>query len=844
MIEWLAGLAIVGGVAAYKNYKNNNVIRSVIEDLKDDIDTAYNDIRKIKRNYKYYFNYKKLSDWSIKHEHMIEQIKSVNPKKLQRLYPDFKALKTIRKILKKNIHYRNKYNDFFIEKEKKKYQKYFDTMFDIRLTDEQREAVVKDEDVNYINAGAGTGKTTTILAKVKYLVEKKKIKEDKILLLTYNKDVEVDINNKLDKMGLNDVDARTFHGFGYGLLRDSYNKKRKRAPDVFIRDERSGLSALEHLFQKLKNDKDYLKKLTDYFLYYLKDYKPDDEFENEEEYEEYNVNNRSITIMNESVKSHEELLVANTLYKWGIEYQYERKYEHELPDFTRKNYEPDFYLTDYGIYLEHFALNRAKDEDGNTVLEEFFPDYLNNHNEKLQIHKEYKTKLIKTYSQDIKDGTLLTSLKKQLIENGVVLKPRSSEEILDKIKETSNFSITLFTKFIETFLSHFKSHDTTISALRDSVDEIFESRYSIARTKAFLELFEGYYKEYEKMLKKMKKIDFEDMINEAKSILDESKSNRFSYKYIFVDEFQDITIGRHHLLKKLMHKSKFPKLLVVGDDWQSIYKFAGGEVDVLMNFKKYYGKYFSKSYLTETFRFGKELAAVSNNFIKKNPNQEQKQISASKSILNPMKFIEKDDYDDLSIMYEKLQEIESIGKKQKKQQSVLILNRYKKMRQGRYVSLVNKYKRNKFVSVKFLTAHRSKGLTFDYVFLDDVMTGRLGFPSNMADDSILYLFLKGNTYPYEEERRLFYVAITRTKKEIFIMYKKWTSSIFVKEVHNYLQIACENCGNVMNNYPDHQFYGCPDFRRGCDYKVNLEDEKYHLMNELIITKEEDVEETE
>ena len=89
MIEWLAGLAIVGGVAAYKNYKNNNLIRSVIEDLKDDIATAYNDIRKIKRNYRYYFNYKKLSDWSIKHEHMIEQIKSVNPKKIKRLYPEF-----------------------------------------------------------------------------------------------------------------------------------------------------------------------------------------------------------------------------------------------------------------------------------------------------------------------------------------------------------------------------------------------------------------------------------------------------------------------------------------------------------------------------------------------------------------------------------------------------------------------------------------------------------------------------------------------------------------------------------------------------------------------------------
>ena len=103
MIEWLAGLAIVGGIAAYKNYKNNNAIRAVIEDSKGDIEAAYNDIRKIKRNYKYYFNYKKLSDWSIKHEHMIEKIKSVNPKKLQRLYPDFKALKTIRIILKKNI---------------------------------------------------------------------------------------------------------------------------------------------------------------------------------------------------------------------------------------------------------------------------------------------------------------------------------------------------------------------------------------------------------------------------------------------------------------------------------------------------------------------------------------------------------------------------------------------------------------------------------------------------------------------------------------------------------------------------------------------------------------------
>jgi len=854
MIEWLAGIAILGGYTVYKKYRSDKKVLKVLNKNSDAIDNAISDIESIEENESEYFNYKKLSDWSIKHKSVIETIKSIEPKRLKKIAIKNTSIHKMVTIIENNVDYRETFNKRFIEKEMTKYKLYFDECLKDKkneiLTYEQREAIVKDEDINYINAGAGTGKTTTILAKVKYLVQKKDIDQNQILLLAYNKVVADYINDELKKYGLEGVTASTVHALGNSIVKEKYQKTNKDIPDVFSRDDNEGLKILDNIFFKLRNNTEYFKRLIEYFLYFLNDYKPGDTFDNLQEYVDYLAVNKPITIMGETVKSQEEVFVANTLFKWGIKYEYEKPYKHKLDDNTKKTYSPDFYLTDFDIYLEHFALNRVENEDGSYSLLEFFKGYKKQHDEKLVIHKSHDTKLIKTYSFQIKDETFVADLKKSLEKYNIKVKSISNEEILNQLKKTSDFKIKLFTKLCNTFLSHYKSNLASIEELKTRINDLFNDTYSRKRAKRFLSLFRFFLDDYEKYLESNNLIDFEDMINIASKEIDKKSDDYYSYKYIFVDEFQDITIARHKMLKGLMHKSSYPKLLVVGDDWQSIYKFAGGEIDILMNFKKYYGEYFSKSFLTETFRFGNGMANLTNKFIRANPNQEQKVIRADETIREPCRFIQKPNMNDISTISKTLQFIERYSRLSNKVKptNVLVLNRYKKNRAKKYATLIRKYKKNKYVNFQFKTIHSSKGLTFDFVLLDDVSIGKLGFPSNVTDDSILQLFLNNtDEYPYSEERRLFYVSMTRAIKRVYVFYHRANASSFVQELHKNEGINCKSCGSTMVLQPgENTFFWCQNFPRlECDYKVweytdyekTEKNENYKKLKRLISTKE-------
>ena len=247
MIEWLTGLAILGGIAVYNNYKTKKEVKHAIEAIDNDIEAAKEDIERIERNQNEYFNNKKLSDWTLRHASVIKTLKSINPDLLQEFSMENKSLDKILTIIEEKEEYRNKFNERYISNELNKHEKYFNDIFpDESLTVEQRHAIVKDEDVNYINAGAGTGKTTTILAKIKYLVEKKNVKEQEILLLAYNTAVSVDINKKLEKMNLPKVKAQTFHGFGNQIVKQKYNKEEQHAPEPFIRKDRVGYIVIDN----------------------------------------------------------------------------------------------------------------------------------------------------------------------------------------------------------------------------------------------------------------------------------------------------------------------------------------------------------------------------------------------------------------------------------------------------------------------------------------------------------------------------------------------------------------------------------------------------------------------
>ena len=235
------------------------------------------------------------------------------------------------------------------------------------------------------------------------------------------------------------------------------------------------------------------------------------------------------------------------------------------------------------------------------------------------------------------------------------------------------------------------------------------------------------------------------------------------YKYIIVDEFQDTSYIRYKLLKSIITETR-AKLICVGDDYQSIYRFNGCDIDMFINFKKYFG-YTKILKINNTYRNSQELINVAGTFIMKNKNQIYKKLRSNKHTNKPIIISYKSVYEILDILVLKYK-------------SILIL--------GRNNLDINMFKEKKFVykdcHIKCMTIHSSKGLEDECVVLLNVVDDPLGLPSKIKNFEILNYVSINGTYPYDEERRLFYVALTRTKNEIYILTQKNNESIFIKEL--------------------------------------------------------------
>ena len=202
------------------------------------------------------------------------------------------------------------------------------------------------------------------------------------------------------------------------------------------------------------------------------------------------------------------------------------------------------------------------------------------------------------------------------------------------------------------------------------------------------------------------------------------------------------------------------KIFAVGDDYQSIYKFSGSKVDMIINFKKYFG-YTKIIKLNNTYRNSIELIKCSTKFINKNPYQIRKRIISNKSINKPIKII----------YYVKNMDI--------KFKKLIVLLKGDILVLSRNNIDINYIEYNK--NIDFKTVHKAKGLESDNVILLNLNNSNYGFP-NKIDNKLQRKILPKNKYLYEEERRLFYVALTRTKNNIYLLVDKQNPSIFVKEL--------------------------------------------------------------
>ena len=315
------------------------------------------------------------------------------------------------------------------------------------------------------------------------------------------------------------------------------------------------------------------------------------------------------------------------------------------------------------------------------------------------------------------------------------------KDIDERILKSLNSEIT-------NFINLFKNYNYDIN---------YFDKLLINNKNKLLELTKKIYLIYEEELSSSNYIDFNDMINLAIKLIKEKGLKRY-YKYIIIDEFQDISDNRYRLIK-VIKESCNSKLFCVGDDFQSIYKFSGSNIKMITKFKKYFG-YTKTIKITNTYRNSSELIKVASNFIMKNKNQIKKKLISTKHINKPVKIIYYNK--NMDIKFKKL--INIIDK------NILVLGR-NNFDIDNISNISDKY--------KCMTIHKSKGLEEDEVIILNLSNKY--FPSR-KNNTISNLLLKKDKYLFEEERRLFYVALTRTKNNVYLFVDKENPSVFVKEL--------------------------------------------------------------
>ena len=727
-------------------------------------------------------------------------------------------------------------NDMFIKRQMITEQEYLDNILkdvdsNIMLDEDQRRVVLTDEDYCLVIAGAGAGKTTTVAAKVKYLVEKKKIEPRDILVISFTNKAVGELREKINKDLHIDCPIATFHSTGNAILRINDPEP------LNIFDASKLYFILQDYFRKsILTNESLVNNLIQFFASYFEaPYEGTDlnEFFNKiakanyttmrselDEFRREVIDARTknkVTIQNEVLKSYQEVQIANFLYLNNIEYDYEPIYPYNIT-FSRKPYTPDFVIRQGRkvAYIEHFGVT----EEGynSRVSEEELARYKKSVNDKVKIHREHGTILIYTFSAYKDNGSLLTHLKNKLEKAGFVLTPRSNKEIMDKLisSEESRY-VRKLVNLICRFITNFKTNGFGA----DEFERMYYSTTNV-RSRLFLNICQECYLEYQRYLKENNAVDFEDMINESAHILRQVKEmkEKLHFKYIIVDEYQDISRQRFDLTTALSEVCN-GKIIAVGDDWQSIYAFSGSDISLFTKFQEKMG-YAKLLKIVRTYRNAQDVIDIAGNFIQRNPTQIEKQLLSPKTIEDPVIIYTYDNsykkrgqdrrggvlYATANAVEIALEQIIEFNKQagEKDNGTILLLGRYgfdgdylERSGLFEYKTRGSKLKSVKYpqLDITFMTVHMAKGLGYDNVIVVNGKNETYGFPSKIEDDPVLSFVIKGdNSIDYAEERRLFYVAMTRTKNRVYFIAPEQNPSEFLLEIkHDYKSVVLKGKWN-------------------------------------------------
>ncbi|PST95669.1 DNA helicase UvrD [Photobacterium iliopiscarium] len=672
-----------------------------------------------------------------------------------------------------------------------KYKVFFDEIEKNPLTDKQRMACVTNDDHNLVIAGAGTGKTATLVSKAGYLVESGIAKPENILMLAFGNKAAAEMNDRIkDRIPFisQSLKASTFHALGNEVIAKHYGFKRSVTP---FTEQPSLFSQFidDALNERAENDSQFKFNLVHYFSSLSTPGKSALDFKSIEEYNEFLSSCRLITLNNEWVKSVGELRIANYLALNGIKYEYEANYKFNTRSVERRQYQPDFYLPDADLYIEYFGL----DEYNNTAPYIDNDEYLASLEWKRELHASKETNMLELYTYQLKRGQLQSSLKAALTDYEVISTPVEIDALFKQLKEKNESQWQGFIDLLQRFLGLYKEgqYDTTMVR-----NKLSGSGYDIERTEAFLSIFESILSVYQEHLVNTDCIDFSDMIAEATDIIEKGFFYH-NYTHILVDEFQDISGGRAKLLKTLLASKTNIRLFAVGDDWQSIYRFNGADLALFTEFAQTFTPATAVQ-LDKTFRFNDKIHAVSSQFVMANPAQIKKQIvthihtnapavrlvDIKKDMRNLKSIINVKERKNQAYMVSLRRALATLNRsadKKGKVASVLIIGRFRQENTPQLKGIDISQLPYSYLNISFVTAHASKGLEADYVVLFGIDTG--SFPSTRENDELIDIVLPNKEhFIHGEERRLFYVALTRAKHFVYVLFDGDKSSPFLSEM--------------------------------------------------------------
>lgn len=726
-------------------------------------------------------------------------------------------------------------NEYFIKNELSRCSQYFDTVLAYPLDAQQREAVVSLEDNVLVISSAGSGKTMTTVGKVRYLIDVQHVPAEKILLITFTRKAAESLSERLGEKKLK---CRTFHKLALDIIGEATGEKPTITPQDF---------SVQVYHKLLEENPAFKAAIADYII--RSRYRMQDQFEYSS-MQDYMMDRQKYGIQAffkdmdgcpVFCKSDEESQICDFLGSRGVKFRYEEKYEVNTVDAEYRQYCPDFSIyidmpdgTLKRIYLEHFAVNEygrcpsffSADDELN---------YKNGINWKRQLHKDNGTILLETSSAGFHRGDVFENLSKQLLNLGAVFSNATHQNVARELIRQEENILGMLTAF--NFL--LKSRDRKMDDIRRAV-----SRGPNAVT--LNDIVAPFVEAYARMEKENNQIDFTDAIIRATNLC--NNGHRPDYDYILVDEFQDISMDRYRFLQALRRKEPLTKLFCVGDDWQSIYRFAGSDMALFKSFEKFFG-YTKKCLMETTYRFGEPAIAESSKFILANPEQAVKNVRSFRDEAETsLDFLGTEGRKGL------VETVKCLADQIPEDKEILLLGRY-----GFDVNIfkgtelaVHAGQKDAYVTygqrkMTFMTVHQSKGLECDYVILLNCNGGTIGFPSQISDSPVLkYVLSEPDAYAFSEERRVFYVGITRAKKHTWVLYDINNPSPFVKEFvqtqeskekpeavipKEELCPRC-HCGRIMaikqsraiNGNP-YTTYACSNEKFGCDYRetkfVNL-----------------------